>query len=247
MGDNAFAHEAGIHQHGVLKARETYEIMRAEDVGAHPESIRLGRHSGRHGLFARLARLGIDVPEADREAVYDRFVALADRKKEVYDADLRLLTAPTLMLQIPPAGTSPSRSTFTLVGLHVTAGTAEPPQAEVTLLDGATGTLRVETASGDGPVDAIYRALDGAAGRPHRLETYTIRALTGAADAQGEALVVVSDGPTPRAGQGDEHRHPPRLRRGLRCRPQRPRRRRPRGGRVRAGGDYGLVRHSLRN
>ena len=188
VGDNAFAHEAGIHQHGVLKARETYEIMRAEDVGAHAEQIRLGRHSGRHGLFARLERLEIHVPDADRDAVYERFVALADRKKEIYDADLRLISDPTAMA---PA----SRSAFTLVGLTVTTGTTEPPEAEVTLLDGATGSLRVETASGDGPVDAIYRAIDGAAGRPHRLETYTIRALTGAADAQGEALVVVSDGP----------------------------------------------------
>ncbi len=188
VGDNAFAHEAGIHQHGVLKNRETYEIMSPEDVGAHAEQIRLGRHSGRHGLFARLERLGVEVSEADRDAVYERFVALADRKKEVYDADLRLLADPAV-------AASAGRSAFTLVGLTVTTGTAEPPEAEVTLLDSATGELRVETASGDGPVDAIYRALDGAAGRPHRLETYTIRALTSAADAQGEALVVVSDGP----------------------------------------------------
>lgn len=188
VGDNAFAHEAGIHQHGVLKNRQTYEIMSAEDVGARAEQIRLGRHSGRHGLFARLERMGLDVPDAERDAVYDRFVALADRKKEVYDADLHLIADPA-------AATTASRAAFTLVGLTVTTSTAEPPEAEVTLLDGATGELRVETASGDGPVDAIYRALDGAAGRPHRLETYSIRALTGAADAQGEALVVVSDGP----------------------------------------------------
>ena len=187
VGDNAFAHEAGIHQHGVLKARETYEIMRAEDVGADAQSIRLGRHSGRHGLFARLGRLGIEVPDGERDAVYGRFVALADRKKEVYDADLELIAN--------PAGDDAERPGLQLVGLTVTTTTTDDPTAEVTLHDGASGELRVETATGDGPVDAIYRALDAAAGRPHHLETYTIRALTAAADAQGEALVVVSDGP----------------------------------------------------
>jgi 2-isopropylmalate synthase len=91
VGRNAFSHEAGIHQHGVLKKRETYEIMRAEDVGQDAEQIRLGRHSGRHGLFQRLKQLGIDVPDDERSAVYQRFVRLADRKKEVFDEDLRRL------------------------------------------------------------------------------------------------------------------------------------------------------------
>ncbi|MEM1118219.1 MAG: 2-isopropylmalate synthase [Bacteroidota bacterium] len=193
VGDNAFAHEAGIHQHGVLKDRATYEIMRAEDVGADAEQIRLGRHSGRHGLFARLDRLGVAVPEGERDAVYERFVALADRKKEVYDADLRLIADPAAPEAEPPG--------LSLVGLHVTTNTAERPTAEVTLHDGAAGELRVETAAGDGPVDAIYTAIDAAAGRPHHLETYSIRALTGAADAQGEALVVVSDGPARAQGK----------------------------------------------
>ena len=192
VGKNAFAHEAGIHQHGVLQNRETYEIMRAQDVGADAESIRLGRHSGRHGLFARLDRLGLEVADADRDAVYERFVALADRKKEIYDTDLHHITHTTM---------SPTATAYTLVGMTVTTSTTEPPQAEVTLLVGKTGELRVESATGDGPVDAIYRALDGAAGRPHRLESYTIRALTGAADAQGEALVVVSDGPAMAQGK----------------------------------------------
>ncbi|PAP75171.1 2-isopropylmalate synthase [Rubrivirga marina] len=186
VGANAFAHEAGIHQHGVLKDRETYEIMRAADVGADAQGIRLGRHSGRHGLFARLARLGLEVEDADRDAVYARFVALADQKREIYDGDLR---------QIIDPATGAAERGFSLVGLRVSTGADERPHAEVTLLDAATGQVRVETASGDGPVDAIYRAIDGAAGRPHRLETYSIRALTKAADAMGEALVVVSDGP----------------------------------------------------
>ena len=192
VGANAFAHEAGIHQHGVLKDRATYEIMRAEDVGADAQGIRLGRHSGRHGLFARLDRMGVEVPAEDRETVYDRFVTLADQKREVYDADLLRIVDPAA--DVPASG-------FALVSLSVSTGTGERPHAEVTLLDAATGDLRVETATGDGPVDAIYRALDGAAGRPHRLETYSIRALTQAADAQGEALVVVSDGPAMAQGK----------------------------------------------
>ncbi|MEM1056783.1 MAG: 2-isopropylmalate synthase [Bacteroidota bacterium] len=186
VGANAFAHEAGIHQHGVLKDRETYEILRAEDVGASTEGIRLGRHSGRAGLFARMDRLGLEVEEADREAVYTRFVSLADQKREVFDADLRRI--------VDPAAQAPERG-FSLLSLHVSSGTDERPRAEVTLVEAETGDLRVETASGDGPVDAIYRAIDGAAGRPHTLERYSIRALTREADAQGEALVVVSDGP----------------------------------------------------
>jgi 2-isopropylmalate synthase len=188
VGANAFAHEAGIHQHGVLRDRETYEIMRAEDVGAHAEQIRLGRHSGRHGLFARLNRLGIHVPTRDQDAVYARFVALADRKKEVYDADLQLIADP--MAQ--PSG--PDDPSFTLAGLTVSTGTTERPSAEVTLFCAATAELRVETATGDGPVDAVYQAIDAAAGRPHRLESYSIRSLTQDADAQGEATVAVSDG-----------------------------------------------------
>ncbi|WP_412069580.1 2-isopropylmalate synthase [Rubrivirga sp. IMCC43871] len=192
VGANAFAHEAGIHQHGVLKNRETYEIMRAEDVGAAVEGIRLGRHSGRAGLFDRLDRLGLTVADADREAVYARFVTLADQKREVYDGDLRQI--------IDAAAAAPTRG-FALASLHVSTGTDEQPRAEVTLAEAETGALRVETASGDGPVDAIYRAIDGAAGRPHRLESYSIRALTKAADAQGEALVIVSDGPAMAQGK----------------------------------------------
>ncbi|MEM0964431.1 MAG: alpha-isopropylmalate synthase regulatory domain-containing protein, partial [Bacteroidota bacterium] len=147
-----------------------------------------------HGLFARLDRLGLTVEDDQRDAVYDRFVALADKKKEVYDADLELIADPHAALdRETPA--------YTLVGLQVTTGTNEPPHAEVTLLDGSSGEVRVDTATGDGPVDAVYRAIDGAAGRPHRLEQYTIRALTAAADAQGEALVVVSDGPARAQGK----------------------------------------------
>ncbi|MEM6315823.1 MAG: 2-isopropylmalate synthase, partial [Planctomycetota bacterium] len=88
VGRNAFSHEAGIHQHGVLKRRDTYEIMRAEDVGQAGEQIRLGRHSGRHGLFSRLAKLGLDVAEEDRQPLYQAFLALADHKKEIVDEDL---------------------------------------------------------------------------------------------------------------------------------------------------------------
>ncbi|HIG75107.1 MAG TPA: 2-isopropylmalate synthase [Bacteroidetes bacterium] len=187
VGDNAFAHEAGIHQHGVLKDRHTYEIMRAEDVGASAEQIRLGRHSGRHGLFARLERLGIDVAEDQRDAVYERFTALADKKKEIYDADLTYIADPA-------ATASAETPAYQLIGLQVTTGTAEPPSAEVTLLDSTSGQVRVETAQGHGPVDAVYRAIDAACGRPHQLEQYSIRALTAAADSLGEAVVVVSDG-----------------------------------------------------
>ena len=186
VGRNAFAHEAGIHQHGVLKSRATYEIMRPEDVGQTAEGIRLGRHSGRHGLFSRLQKLGVEVDASQKDDVYGRFVALADRKKEIFDEDL---------LHLLNERETPMRTAhFRLDQMRVSTGTAQQPQAEVVLYHAATNTARREVATGDGPVDALYRAIDQAAGSHHDLVSYSIRSVSEGADAMGEVTVLVSHG-----------------------------------------------------
>jgi len=183
VGGNAFSHEAGIHQHGVLKSRETYEIMRAEDVGQQVEAIRLGRHSGRHGLFNRLRSLGIEVAEEDQAEIYDRFVALADKKKEIVDTDLREL--------IKHSKGQASQEHFRLDQLRVATGTGHEPRAEVLIHLNALDELRREIADGDGPVDAIYKAIDQAIGSHHDLVSYSMKSVGEGADAMGEVTVLV--------------------------------------------------------
>ncbi len=185
VGRNAFSHEAGIHQHGVLRRRDTYEIMRAEDVGQKPEQIRLGRHSGRHGLFSRLEKLGLLVPQDQQDAIYRRFVELADRKKEIYDQDLYHL--------IDAREEVPMTPFYRLDRMSIAAGTNQPPEADVTIHHYRTGQDRREHATGDGPVDALYRAIDHAVGSAHVLESYTIRSVSEGADAVGEVTVLVGD------------------------------------------------------
>ncbi|MGI9175714.1 MAG: 2-isopropylmalate synthase [Rhodothermales bacterium] len=187
VGRNAFAHEAGIHQHGVLKRRDTYEIMRAEDVGQQPEGIRLGRHSGRHGLFNRLEKLGVSVVSSQRDAVYARFVELADQKKEIYDEDLlHLVQASERYAQ------AVHQPRYQLKSLAATIHTDAPPQAEVVLYDERRDTTITEQATGDGPVDALYRAIDHALGTAHELASYAIRSVTEGADALGEVTVLIA-------------------------------------------------------
>lgn len=186
VGENAFSHEAGIHQDGVLKRRDTYEIMRAEDVGQTTESIRLGRHSGRHGLFSRLKKLNLQVPKAEQEAVYRRFQELADRKKEIHDQDLTHLIHPT----------NPTMNTphFTLEHMRVSVRTNSEPEAYVQIRHRHTDQVQEATATGDGPVDALYRAIDHAIKESHTLVDYSIRSVSEGADALGEVAVLVSHG-----------------------------------------------------
>ncbi len=184
VGRNAFAHEAGIHQHGVLKARETYEIMRAEDVGQDPTAgIRLGRHSGRSGLFARLARLGVPLDSLDADDLYRRFVELADLKKEIYDQDLLLL--------ISQPDAAMLRPTYQIQHLRVSVESGQPPEAEVTIFESTEEVVRTERATGDGPVDALYAAIDAATGQPHELVSYHIRSISEGADSVGEVTVLI--------------------------------------------------------
>jgi 2-isopropylmalate synthase len=186
VGRNAFSHEAGIHQDGVLKERQTYEIMRAEDVGQIPEQIRLGRHSGRHGFFSRLKKMGIRLSQSERDAAYERFTALADKKKEIYDEDLILLVR-------AETGGRP-KTDYALEFFSVSTTTGNQPEATVRINRLKSGIAVEKTASGDGPVDALYQAIDRAVGEPHDLERYSIRSVTEGADAVGEVTVVVTFG-----------------------------------------------------
>ena len=186
VGRNAFSHEAGIHQDGVLKARETYEIMRAEDVGQEVEAIRLGRHSGRHGLFSRLAKLGIQVPQENRDAVYERFLKLADAKKEVGESDLYHLVHQETKNSGAPH--------YELEYAAASVATNASPEAVVRIRHVRTGRVVERGATGDGPIDALYRAIDHAVEESHDLVNYSIRSITEGADALGEVSVLIGIG-----------------------------------------------------
>jgi 2-isopropylmalate synthase len=180
VGENAFAHEAGVHQDGVLKERTTYEIMRPEDVGFDSNRLVLGKHSGRHAFQARLKQLGIELDEARLERVFQEFKALADKKKQVYDEDIEALVHEE-MEAVPDV--------FKLLSFHVFSGTNTIPTATVRLE--ARGKTVTDASTGDGPIDAVYRAIDRITGIPCRLTDYGIRAITSGKDAMGEVSLVV--------------------------------------------------------
>jgi 2-isopropylmalate synthase len=180
VGANAFAHESGIHQDGVIKSRETYEIMRAQDVGWAANRLSLGKLSGRSAFRQRMAELGVEF--ASEEVLLEafrRFKELADKKREIYDDDLISL--------VTDLETSVNAERYKLIAMRASAETGEPPQATVTLaLDGAE---RTATASGSGSVDATFNAIEQIAGSGARLELYSVQNLTAGTDAMGEVLV----------------------------------------------------------
>jgi 2-isopropylmalate synthase len=182
VGDNAFAHEAGIHQDGVLKDKQTYEIMRPESVGLASNKLVLGKHSGRHAFVERLRALGVDCAGVDMNDAFARFKALADRKKHVYDEDLVALVA--------EAGVR-SGERYELLDLSVTSSSGAPAQARVRMrIDGREGE---QTAAGDGMVDACFQAISQLVGRQPTLTRYQVSAITADTDAQGEASCSLRD------------------------------------------------------
>ncbi len=180
VGANAFAHESGIHQDGVLKSRETYEIMRAEDVGWSANRIVLGKHSGRNAFRTRLKALGIefDSEEALNEA-FARFKELADKKHEIYDEDLQAL--------VTEAALEAENERYRLLALRVCSETGEIPVAEITLA--VDGEERQARESGSGPVDAAFRAIESVAHSGTELQLYSVNNITSGTDAQGEVTV----------------------------------------------------------
>lgn len=182
VGRNAFAHEAGIHQDGMLKERSTYEIMNPEDVGLSRTELVLGKHSGRHALRARVRDLGYHLNDAQLNRVFEGFKVLADKKKEIYDADIEALAE----AEIHGGPTS----LWSLESFHTSAGTGSIPAAAVCLRH-ADGRRVQEAACGDGPIDAVFKTIERITGIAVELRDYKVRSVTVGEDAQGEATVEV--------------------------------------------------------
>ncbi len=176
VGRNAFAHEAGIHQDGMLKERSTYEIIKPEDVGVPKTDLVLGKHSGRHALWDRVQELGYHLNEAQREELFEDFKTLADKKKEVFDEDLIVLIEKHI--QDVPAH-------WSLISLHTTAGPSVTPTATVEIRR-PDGVIVRDAAIGDGPVDAIFKAVERVTGIGANLREFSVRSVTAGKDAQGE-------------------------------------------------------------
>jgi len=180
VGRNAFAHESGIHQDAILKKRSTYEIMNPKDVGINSSQIILGKHSGRHALAKRLEKLGFKLPEARINIVFKQFKSLADKKKEIFDDDLIAL--------VEEERRAKSKA-YELVSLKITTGTNIAPQATVKIRHKKREAE--VTSSGDGPVDACYRAMDKITKIKTKLLDYKLDAVTRGKDAQGQVRVEI--------------------------------------------------------
>lgn len=179
VGKNAFAHESGIHQDGMLKSADTFEIMRPEDVGLSETNLVMGKHSGRAALRAKLADLGYELADNQLKDVFVRFKALADRKKEIFEDDLIALMRDTT--------SDAEHDTIQLNHLHVVCGTSGPQTAEMTLeIEGRDYTT---TATGDGPVDAAFNAVKELFPHDARLQLYQVHAVTEGTDAQATVSV----------------------------------------------------------
>ncbi|MGH7895329.1 MAG: 2-isopropylmalate synthase [Candidatus Binatia bacterium] len=192
VGENAFAHEAGIHQDGVLKYRQNYEIMTPESIGLASNRLVLGKHSGRHAIVARLRELGLDTTEVDMNRLFERFKALADTKKAVYDEDLIALVA--------QESTRGVRDRYELTYLNVTSSSMAVPHATVKLR--IDGEEHMGHAQGDGMVDACFKAISDLTGMHPRLDRYVVKAITGGTDALGEVSCMVSEHGVAVMGQG---------------------------------------------
>ncbi len=180
VGANAFAHESGIHQDGVLKSRETYEIMRAEDVGWNANRMVLGKHSGRNAFKTRLEELGIHFEkEEELNAAFASFKELADKKHEVYDDDLQALVSDTIQ--------ETAADHIKLVSLRALVETGETPSAEITL--SIDGEEKKASAEGGGPVDATFKAIESMVNSGCELQLYSVNNITTGTDSQGEVTV----------------------------------------------------------
>ncbi|MCM8788619.1 MAG: 2-isopropylmalate synthase, partial [Candidatus Omnitrophica bacterium] len=185
VGDNAFRHEAGIHQDGIIKYRKTYEIMHPRMVGIPESTLVLGKHSGRHALKLRLNSLGIAVDENILNKIFEQFKKLADKKKEINDLDLIVLAEQETTPVVEPV--------YKLEYFHIISGTSTLPSATVRIRK--KDKIFEDASLGDGPVDALYRAIDRIVELSPRLAEYRISAVTGGKDAQGEVMVsLIVDG-----------------------------------------------------
>jgi 2-isopropylmalate synthase len=175
VGGNAFRHESGIHQDGVLKERSTYEIIRGEDVGFEVEGMVLGKHSGRHAFNERLIKLGFHLNEDQINKAFERFKDLCDKKKDIYDDDLRIIIEDEIRLVKP---------LWKLDSFKICSGTKIKPKAEVALIKNGKSISSIS--SGDGPVDACFKAIDKITGYKVKLEDFHLEAVTSGKDALGQ-------------------------------------------------------------
>ncbi len=194
VGDNAFAHEAGIHQDGVLKQKLTYEIMKPETVGITGNRLVMGKHSGRHAFGERLKDLGFSLSKDEVNRAFERFKQLADKKKEVFDEDIEALVADEV-LRIP---SQPDR--YELVYMNIASSSSAVPSATVRMR--VDGEEKVAHDTGDGVVDACYKAIAKISGSRAKLQRYSVSSVTGGTDAQGEVSCMLRDKDVNISGKG---------------------------------------------
>ncbi len=193
VGANAFAHEAGIHQDGMLKNPMTYEIMRPEDIGLSTNKMVMGKHSGRHALRERLKDIGYDLSEEELKLVFKKFKELADRKKHIVDEDLEAIVN---------EGVLRTPDIFVLEYLHVTAGSTVMPTASVQL--SIQGRPVKDSGYGNGPIDAAFNTIAKLTGTTSELLRFTVSAITGGTDAQGEVTVRLKENGLVALGRGTD-------------------------------------------
>ncbi len=193
VGANAFAHESGIHQDGLLKEKSTYEIMRPESIGLHATKLVLGKHSGRHAFKTRLKELGYGLTDEELNRTFERFKRLADQKKDIFDEDIEALISEDVT-KVPEF--------YSLIDLYIVSGVSQKPTATVKLKVGENVIDRME--HGDGPVDATYKAIASMTNTKSHLLKYEVKGITGGTDALGEVVVSLEeDGRTVRGHGAD--------------------------------------------
>ncbi len=180
VGANAFAHEAGIHQDGMLKHKRTYEIMDASTIGLNTSKLVLGKHSGKHALARKLESMGYRLSQEELKEVFNRFKELADKKKNVTEVDLEALVGDELYQPV---------EAWELVEVQVHSGTALTPTAVVKLKDNSTGEIKLGAAIGTGPVDAVYKAINEIVQQPNNLVEFLVQAITEGMDANGDVTI----------------------------------------------------------
>ena len=191
VGANAFAHEAGIHQHGVLMDKETYEIMTPESIGLNHNKLVLGKHSGRHAFVDRLKDLGYDLQDEDIQKAFVRFKALADQKKEIFDEDIDAIVADEIVRY---------EEKYKLKRMNINSGSFAAPTATVEME--VLGELKKTAVLGAGPVDATFKAIKELTGTTYELKQFLVGAVTGGTDAQGECTVRLEENGREVLGQG---------------------------------------------
>jgi 2-isopropylmalate synthase len=191
VGANAFAHESGIHQDGLLKEKSTYEIIRPETIGLLKTKFVLGKHSGRHAFRTRLTELGYTLNDEDINSAFERFKKLADQKKEIFDEDLEALVSEEMSM-VPEI--------YSLVDMHISSGMNEEPTAVLKIQ--VNGEVIEKTEHGDGPVDAIFKAITSITGTKSKLLKYEVKAITGGTDALGEVVCSLEEGDRSVSGHG---------------------------------------------